>query len=93
MYQQNGYLLDPHSAIAVKVAREQSSENTSTPMVVLATAHPAKFPDAVREACGVTPALPNWLSDLMERKEHFTPLQNDLKVVEDYIRNHSRAAK
>ena len=88
---QNGYLLDPHSAIGVKVARE--NENSATPMVVLATAHPAKFPDAVKDACGIHPALPNWLSDLMERKENFTPLQNDLKIVEDYIRNHSRAAK
>lgn len=87
---QNNYLLDPHSAIGVKVAREQ--ENSATPMVVLATAHPAKFPDAVEQACGVSPALPNWLGDLMERKEHFVPLQNDLTIVEDYIRSHSRAA-
>ncbi len=88
---QDGYLLDPHSAIGVKVARENA--DASSPMVVLATAHPAKFPDAVKDACGVSPALPAWLSDLMERKEHFTRLQNDLKVVEDHIRSHSRAAK
>ncbi|MBX8800938.1 threonine synthase [Ochrobactrum sp. MR28] len=88
---QDGYLLDPHSAIGVKVARENA--DTASPMVVLATAHPAKFPEAVKDACGVSPALPAWLSDLMERKEHFTRLQNDLKVVEDHIRSHSRAAK
>lgn len=88
---QDGYLLDPHSAIGVKVAREHAA--TASPMVVLATAHPAKFPDAVKDACGISPALPAWLSDLMERKEHFTRLQNDLKVVEDHIRSHSRAAK
>ncbi|MBX8814062.1 threonine synthase [Pseudochrobactrum algeriensis] len=88
---QDSYLLDPHSAIGVKVAREHA--DTASPMVVLATAHPAKFPDAVKDACGVSPALPAWLSDLMERKEHFTRLQNDLKVVEDHIRSHSRAAK
>ncbi len=88
---QDGYLLDPHSAIGVKVAREHA--DTASPMVVLATAHPAKFPDAVKDACGVSPALPAWLSDLMEREEHFTRLQNDLKVVEDHIRSHSRAAK
>ena len=88
---QDGYLLDPHSAIGVKVAREHA--DTASPMVVLATAHPAKFPDAVKDACGVSPALPAWLSDLMECKEHFTRLQNDLKVVEDHIRSHSRAAK
>ncbi|MDT6940317.1 threonine synthase [Brucella pseudogrignonensis] len=85
----DGYLLDPHSAIAVKVAREKVSGKT--PMVVLATAHPAKFPDAVKAASGVTPALPAWLSDLMDRKESFTVLHNDLKIVEEYIRRHSRA--
>lgn len=85
----DGYLLDPHSAIAVKVARENVSE--AAPMVVLATAHPAKFPDAVKAASGVTPALPAWLSDLMERKESFTVLHNDLKIVEEYVRRHSRA--
>ncbi|MDR0253768.1 MAG: threonine synthase [Brucellaceae bacterium] len=88
---QDGYLLDPHSAIGVKVAREHA--NTASPMVVLATAHPAKFPDAVKDACGVNPALPVWLSDLMERKEHFTRLENDLKTVENHIRSHSRAVK
>ncbi|MBC8717904.1 threonine synthase [Ochrobactrum sp. Marseille-Q0166] len=85
----DGYLLDPHSAIAVKVAREKVSGNA--PMVVLATAHPAKFPDAVKAASGVTPELPAWLSDLMDRKENFTVLHNDLKIVEDYLRRHSRA--
>ncbi|MFD1197708.1 threonine synthase [Brucella gallinifaecis] len=85
----DGYLLDPHSAIAVKVARENMSGQA--PMVVLATAHPAKFPDAVKAASGIVPALPAWLSDLMERKENFTVLHNELKIVEEYIRRHSRA--
>lgn len=85
----DGYLLDPHSAIAVKVARENVSN--AAPMVVLATAHPAKFPDAVKAASGVEPQLPAWLSDLMERKESFTVLHNDLKIVEEYVRRHSRA--
>ncbi|MCX2695926.1 threonine synthase [Ochrobactrum chromiisoli] len=85
----DGYLLDPHSAIAVKVAREKVSG--TAPMVVLATAHPAKFPDAVKAASGITPALPGWLSDLMDRKESFTVLHNDLKIVEEYVRRHSRA--
>ncbi|MEN8491586.1 threonine synthase, partial [Brucella melitensis] len=57
----DGYLLDPHSAIGVKVAREKASG--TAPMVVLATAHPAKFPDAVKAACGVEPQLPAWLCD------------------------------
>ncbi|PYE90616.1 threonine synthase [Phyllobacterium leguminum] len=82
-----GYLLDPHSAIGVKVGRDQAHEE---PMVVLATAHPAKFPDAVMEASGVTPALPAWLSDLMAREENYTVLPNDLKIVEDHISRNSR---
>jgi threonine synthase len=85
----DGYLLDPHSAIGVKVARENVSG--ATPMVALATAHPAKFPDAVKAACGVEPQLPAWLSDLMQRKESFTVLHNDLKIVEEYVSRHSRA--
>lgn len=85
----DGYLLDPHSAIGVKVAREKASG--TAPMVVLATAHPAKFPDAVKDACGVDPQLPAWLADLMQRKESFTVLHNGLKIVEEYVDRHSRA--
>ncbi|MGU3399446.1 threonine synthase [Brucellaceae bacterium D45D] len=85
----DGYLLDPHSAIGLKVARENVSG--TAPSVVLATAHPAKFPASVKDACGVEPALPAWLSDLMQRKESFTVLHNELKIVEEYVRQHSRA--
>ena len=88
---QSGYLLDPHSAIGLKVAREALT--SEAPSVVLATAHPAKFPDAVEEASGVHPALPAWLGDLMQRKEHYTVLPNDLGNVEEYVSRHSRAAK
>ena len=91
VYEKSGYLLDPHSAIGLHVARQQPK--SATPMVVLATAHPAKFPAAVEEACGVHPALPVWLSDLMQRHETFTELPSDLKIVEDHVSNHARAAK
>lgn len=91
VYEKSGYLLDPHSAIGLYVARQQPK--SATPMVVLATAHPAKFPAAVEEASGVHPALPVWLSDLMQRHETFTELPSDLKIVEDHVSNHARAAK
>jgi threonine synthase len=84
------YLLDPHSAIGLKVAREKTGSDHQS--VVLATAHPAKFPDAVEAASGVNPQLPAWLGDLMERKEQYTVLPNDLKNVEEYISRHSRAS-
>jgi threonine synthase len=85
----NSYLLDPHSAIAVHVA---SGVRSASPMVVLATAHPAKFPDAVMAATGVRPALPERLADLMARRESYKVLPSDLKMVEDYISARSRAA-
>ncbi|EJM98489.1 threonine synthase [Phyllobacterium sp. YR531] len=88
--QSTGYLMDPHSAIGLKVAREKISADQQS--VVLATAHPAKFPDAVEAASGVNPGLPAWLGDLMERKEQYTVLPNDLKNVEEYISRHSRAS-
>jgi len=86
----NGYLLDPHTATGSYVARGRGGE---APMVVLATAHPAKFPDAVKQACGVTPALPDWLSDLMDRPEKYKVLPSDIKIVEDYVAQRSRAAQ
>jgi threonine synthase len=85
----SGYLADPHTATAIHVA--DSIELSATPMVVLATAHPAKFPTAVLEASGVEPVLPSRLSDLMARKENFTVLPSSIKMVEDYISRHSRA--
>lgn len=86
----SGYLLDPHTASAMHVARRH--EAAATPMVVLATAHPAKFPDAVRTASGVVPALPAWLSGLMEKPEKFEVLSSDLKMLEDYVEERARAA-
>ncbi len=89
----SGYLLDPHTAIGVSAGREVLAKDPSTPMVVLGTAHPAKFPDAVQHATGIRPALPAHLSDLLERKELFSRLPNEQKAVEDFIKAHVRAAK
>ncbi|PZM09123.1 threonine synthase [Rhizobium tubonense] len=84
-----GYLLDPHTAIAVFVAKK--NEKASSPMVTLSTAHPAKFPAAVKSACGIDPALPTWLADLMDREERFDILDPELKAVESFIGKHARA--
>lgn len=86
-----GYLLDPHTACGVAVAAKH--EKPQSPMVTLATAHPAKFPAAVKSASGIDPALPTWLSDLMDREERFDILANDLGVVEGFIRTHARASR
>jgi threonine synthase len=89
--EEDDYLLDPHTATAVKVAR--GAADPKVPMVVLATAHPAKFPAAVQQASGVSPQLPAFLSDLMERKEKFAVLPSDPKMLEDYVMRHTRAAR
>ena len=87
-----GCLLDPHTAVAVAVAEKERRERTA-PMIVLSTAHPAKFPDAVEAACGARPALPDWLSDLNRRQERITVLPADQGAVERYILAASRAAQ
>lgn len=87
----SGYLTDPHTAVGTHVARGHMSG--STPMIVLGTAHPAKFPDAVEQSAGVRPALPDWCADLMEKNETMTAVPNDQKAIEDLIRQRSRAAK
>jgi threonine synthase len=78
-----GELLCPHSAIGVQVAQDHLG---TTPMVTLATAHPAKFPDAVEAATGLRPPLPGRMSDLFERPERLTRVANDLTALETLIR-------
>jgi threonine synthase len=87
-YSATGYLLDPHTAVGVNVARSHLS---ATPMITLATAHPAKFPAAVLAASGVEPPLPAWLADLHERPERVSVLANDARAVEDFILARTRA--
>ena len=86
---ETGYLLDPHTATGIFVAAKNTKP--SSPMVTLATAHPAKFPASVESACGIHPALPSWLADLMTREERYDLLQPELKAVETFIRQHARA--
>ncbi|MEI9803768.1 MAG: threonine synthase [Pseudolabrys sp.] len=87
-----GYCADPHTAVALAVA-EKETRDPSVPMVVLSTAHPAKFPDAVAAACGTTPALPDWLADLPQRPERVTVLPADQAAVERFVLSASRAAR
>jgi threonine synthase len=77
-----GELLCPHTAVGVHVAEAHLGRG---PVVTLATAHPAKFPDAVERATGLRPALPPRMADLMDRPERITPVPNDLRAVERVI--------
>ena len=89
VYAAHGYLLDPHTAVGVCVARQ--SKPSHAPMIVLSTAHPAKFPDAVEKASGTRPALPPRNAGLMKGKERFSILPSELNAVEGYIAQHTRA--
>jgi threonine synthase len=84
MYETTGELLDPHSAVGVAAGRICHDE-ADIPLIVLATAHPAKFPDAVKAASGVHPALPAHLADLHERPERFEVVACDAKAVKRVI--------
>ena len=80
-----GELLCPHSAIGVKVAEDLRDPNV--PMITLATAHPAKFPDAVEKASGIRPPLPDRMADLFARDERVTRVPNDLDQLETLIKD------
>jgi len=88
--ERTGILLDPHGAVAVGVAERHLG---ATPMVTLATAHPAKFPDAVQAACGIRPELPDWAGGIMEREEVYQVLPADLDAIENAIEAHTRAER
>ena len=79
-----GYLADPHSAIGIAAARAMTCPHI--PMVAAATAHPAKFPDAMQAATGARPPLPPRMADLYERPELYTVAPNDLAAIEAKVR-------
>ncbi len=89
---ETGSLVDPHTAVGIAVA-EKEQRDPAVPMVVLATAHAAKFPDAVEAACGTRPALPEWLCDLDTRPERVTALPAEQSAVERFVLATSRAAQ
>jgi threonine synthase len=81
-----GYLADPHTAIGIEAARHAHLSHP-VPIIAMATAHPAKFPDAVQAATGIRPSLPPRLAHLMAGEERFTTAPNDLAAVETLIRS------
>ncbi len=87
VYQKSGMLIDPHTAVGLSAARQSKGANysKSQSIITLATAHPAKFPDAVRRATGQTPVMPEHLADLMSRPERIISLPNDLQAVQTFV--------
>lgn len=89
-YRATGVMLDPHSAVAVAAAKAKRRD-AAVPMVALATAHPAKFPDAVERAIGMRPAMPKRLAAVLTLPERAPLLPNDLAAVKKFVRDRARA--
>lgn len=83
-YEQAGEVVDPHTAIALHAARK-SDVSSDVPVVTLATAHPAKFRDAVERATGIRPSLPQRIATLFDREERFETLPGDYAAVRDFV--------
>ena len=83
IYGESGMLVDPHTAVGI--ASAEALAQPGVPTITLATAHPAKFPDAVKKATGVHPALPDHVADLFDRKERIVNLPNDLQAIEAFV--------
>ncbi|MGH6811002.1 MAG: threonine synthase [Methylocella sp.] len=90
-WRETGYLADPHTAVGLSAARKTRAHASGSPLVVLGTAHPAKFPAAIAHATGMRPQLPGHLAGLFERKEMFAILPNDQSEIERFI--HARASR
>ena len=86
---ETGQVVDPHTAVALSALAR--AKDLPGPVVVLSTAHPAKFPEAVAKACGVTPGLPRGAADLAHRSERFDRLPADAETIKAYVRAFSEA--
>ncbi|MDP1930250.1 MAG: threonine synthase [Gammaproteobacteria bacterium] len=87
VYAETAFLIDPHTAVGVKAARECNAD-TSIPMITLATAHPVKFADAVTRAGLENPELPEHMRDLFDREERYSVVDNTLSAVTSYVQSH-----
>jgi threonine synthase len=93
LYEQSQYLADPHTAVGVAAAQACAKPESAAPMVVLSTAHPAKFPAAVEQACGITPALPPHMDGLMDAEERCTVMPaGDVPRIQAFIREQQGVA-
>lgn len=91
--QNSAYVMDPHTACGFVAAERACRAKPHVPRVVLATAHPAKFPDSMEQLTGSRPRLPDRLSGLMTATERFRVLANDVRAVQAFVRSVSRAGE
>jgi len=92
VYRDSGIVVDPHSAVGIHAARAALERDPETPVISLATAHPAKFPEAVESAIGRRPELPPHLAEIQLRRERYAILPNDPAAVAKFVRERARVA-
>lgn len=92
-YRESSYVADPHTAVGIAAARHASAGDSCAARIVLGTAHPAKFPDAIEAAIGSRPALPRHLSGISAAKENFRVLPNDQTEIEKFVVSCVREAR
>jgi threonine synthase len=90
VYETSGYVMDPHTAVGVKVAQTVGEEMLTWPVICLATAHPAKFPETVHRAVGITPSLPPQLAALLQQPEHIHHLPADINALIAFMKEHKK---
>ena len=81
-----GELIDPHTAVGLAAAQRVGAARPSQPMVVLSTAHPAKFPETVKAATGAEPPIPPQVLALRKKRERIQRVPNDLQAVKSVVR-------
>jgi threonine synthase len=91
-WRETGFLADPHTAVGMSAARKAEAHPPESPLVVLGTAHPAKFPATIAHATGIRPDLPGHLAGLFKQKEKFSILPNDQREIECFIHGHAARA-
>jgi len=82
-----GYMIDPHTAVGLGVAQDYLKDNPDSLVVSLATAHPAKFPDAIKGALGIYPEIPKKLALIFDKKEYLVVKENSVAEIKDFIEN------
>jgi threonine synthase len=82
-------VVDPHTAVGIAAARKLRSSLPEGAVVCLATAHPAKFPDAVRKATGIDPELPDSMKDIFSREQRFVKFPASSDVIKEYVMEHA----
>ena len=87
LYEETSEIIDPHTIIGIAAGRKymKTKEYKGEAIITLATAHPAKFPEAIKKSLGFEAKLPNFLADLADRKEKMEILPNDIEVVKKFI--------